>query len=249
MRRKLCVILCLVTQYLIPSRLEAQEKVTTVGIQVKPIFTSKFFGTGTQTLVDSAFTYDISQSTGFAAGLVIRKGYRKNLSIEFGINYTRRNVLIESQYQGKTGKAGMRIIGYELPFSQLVFVRLSERIYMNVSGGACINIFPSDVLTNNENLYVLGGRRFIFNPSLIANIGAEYRSTKSGYFYLGASLNRPFGPMYRLGIDYLENNQLVNSSFADLRGTYLSVDFRYFFHEDPEKKKAKLPSNKGKNKK
>ncbi|MFN5371602.1 MAG: hypothetical protein ACK5B6_09090, partial [Bacteroidia bacterium] len=78
-------------------------------------------------------------------------------------------------------------------------------------------------------------------PSLIANVGAEYRSEKSGYFYVGCSLNRPFSPIYKSVIDYVINNQVVHNAFADLRGAYLTVDFRYFFHEDPARKKAKLP--------
>jgi hypothetical protein len=221
----------------------AQEKVTTVGIQVKPIFTSKFFGTGPEEISQNGFNYKISQNTGFSGGLVIRKGYTKTLSIEFGINYSRRKITMESLYNGQSSVAQMRIIGYEIPVSQLIFIRLSEKIYMNVSGGLCINMFPSDVQTTNEVLYAIGGRKLIFNPSLIANVGFEYRTPDNGYFYLGTSLNRPFSPIYGLGIDYVINNNIVNSAITDLQGTYLTIDFRYFFHEDPERKKAKLPSD------
>jgi hypothetical protein len=140
----------------------AQEKVTTVGIQVKPIFTSKFFGTGPEEISQSGFNYKISQNTGFSGGLVIRKGYTKTLSIEFGINYSRRKITMESLYNGKASITQMRIIGYEIPVSQLIFIRLSEKIYMNVSGGVCINMFPSDVQSTNEVLYAIGGRKLIF---------------------------------------------------------------------------------------
>ena len=221
----------------------AQEKVTTVGIQVKPIFTSKFFGTGPEEISQNGFNYKISQNTGFSGGLVIRKGYTKTLSIEFGINYSRRKITMESLYNGQSSVAQMRIVGYEIPVSQLVFIRLSERIYMNVSAGLCINMFPSDVQSTNEVLYAIGGRKLIFNPSLIANVGFEYRTPDKGYFYIGTSLNRPFSPIYGLGIDYVINNNIVNSAITNLQGTYLTIDFRYFFHEDPERKKAKLPSD------
>lgn len=224
-------------------KLIAQEKVTTVGIQVKPIFTSKFFGTGPEEISQNGFNYKISQNTGFSGGLVIRKGYTKSLSLEFGINYSRRKITMESLYNGQSSITQMRIIGYEIPVSQLVFIRLSEKIYMNVSGGVCINMFPSDVQSTNEVLYAIGGRKLIFNPSLIANVGFEYRTKDKGYFYLGSSLNRPFSPIYGLGIDYVINNNIVNTAITDLQGTYLTIDFRYFFHEDPERKKAKLPSD------
>ncbi|MFM2195830.1 MAG: hypothetical protein RL092_1430 [Bacteroidota bacterium] len=224
--------------------LSAQEKVTTVGFQIKPIFASKFFGTGAQEIEQNDFNYKISQNTGFSGGLIIRKGYTKSLSLEFGINYSRRNVTIETLHQGISSVSKMKIIGYEIPLSQLIFVRLSKNIFMNVSAGACINMFPSDVQATNEVLYAIGGRKLIFNPSLIANLGFEYRSADKGYFYLGTSFNRPFSPIYGLGIDYVVNSVVVNSAFANLQGSYLTLDFKYFFHEDPERKKAKLPSDK-----
>jgi hypothetical protein len=230
-------------------QLWSQEKVTTVGVQIKPIFTSRFFGTGPEEISQNGFNYNISQSTGFSGGLVIRKGYTKTLSLEFGINYSRRKIRMESFFNGQSSMAEMRIVGYEIPFSQLIFVRLSERIYMNVSAGFCINMFPSDVQTTNEVLYAIGGRKLIFNPSLIANVGFEYRTRDKGYFYLGTSLNRPFSPIYGLGIDYIINNDVVNTVVTNLQGSYLTIDFRYFFHEDPERKKAKLPSDKPRNSK
>ncbi len=223
---------------------KAQERVTTVGFQLKPIFSASLFGTGPVSVNDSSFAYTIKQPTGFAGGMVIRKGYTKNLSLEFGLNFIRRNVYINSTHAGVSRQARMRVIGYEIPFSQLVFVRLSKTIYMNVSAGICINMFPSDVQTANDVLYAIGGRRLVFNPSLIANIGFEHRSAKSGFYYLGASLNRPFFPIYDVVADYIQNNDVVNTVNTTLSGTYLTIDFRYFFHEDPEKKKAR--SNKAK---
>ncbi len=223
---------------------KAQERVTTVGFQLKPIFSARLFGTGPVTINDSSFAYTIKQPTGFSGGMVIRKGYTKNLSLELGINFIRRNVYINSTHEGLSRQARMRVIGYEIPVSQLVFVRLSKTIYMNVSAGICVNMFPSDVQTANDVLYAIGGRRLVFNPSLIANIGFEHRSAKSGFFYLGASLNRPFVPIYDVVADYIQNNDVVNTVNTTLSGTYLTIDFKYFFHEDPEKRKAR--SNKAK---
>jgi hypothetical protein len=218
-----------------------QNKVTTVGIQLKPIFGASLFGTGPIEINDAGFTYTIRQNTGYSAGMIIRKGFEKNVSLEFGINYCRRNFGVRSQLADTTSNLQFTVIGYEIPVSGLFFVRLSERWFMNVSGGLCINMFPSDVQKANELLLVYAGRPSGINPSLIANIGAEYRSKKSGYFYVGFSLNRPFSPIYKSVIDYVINNQVVHNAFADLRGAYLTVDFRYFFHEDPARKKAKLP--------
>jgi hypothetical protein len=219
----------------------AQNKVTTVGIQLKPIFGTSLFGTGPLEIENAGFKYSIRQNTGFSGGMIIRKGFEKNVSLEFGINYCRRNFGVQSQLVDTTSNLQFTVIGYEIPVSGLFFVRLSERWFMNVSGGFCLNMFPSDVQKSNQFLLVYAGRPSGINPSLIANVGAEYRSEKSGYFYVGCSLNRPFSPIYKSVIDYVINNQVVHNAFADLRGAYLTVDFRYFFHEDPARKKAKLP--------
>lgn len=224
----------------------AQEKVSTVGFQLKPVFTSTLLGTGMETFSDSGFTYSVGQKTGFAAGMIIRRGYTKNLSLEFGINYCRRNIHIESEYGSEQSRSDMRIIGYEIPVSQLVFVRLSKHLYMNVSAGLCLNMFPSDVQSVNERIYAIAGRKLILNPSLLANLGFEYRTEKRGYFYMGASFNRPFSPIYDVAIDYYQNKTIVNSVVHSMNGAYLTVDFRYFFHEDPEKRKARSASSKKK---
>jgi hypothetical protein len=219
--------------------LHGQEKINTVGIQIKPIFSSAFFGTGPQQIIDSSFTYNLKPATGFAAGMVIRRGYTKNLSLEFGINYVRRNYSVGTDHASKQTNTNFRVIGYEIPVSQLVFIRLGKQVFMNVSAGLCLNMFPSDVQKPGEVVYIYGGRQKIFNASLIANLGVEYRTSKSGYYYLGASLNRPFSPIYAMSVQYIVNNAILNQVITNLKGSYLTVDFRYFFHEDPAKKAAR----------
>lgn len=218
---------------------QAQERVTTFGIQIRPLFSSKFFGTGPIVLTDSTFSYGIKPKTGYAVGMVIRKGLTKSLSLEFGLNYTARNFELSASNGQTTTADNMQIVGYELPITQLVFIRLSERIYMNAAAGVCINMFPSDVYKDNPQFLAYAGRERILTPSLIANLGFEYRSDKKGYFYLGASLNRPFSPIYGYSADYLDKKNVLNSVLGSINGSYLSVDFKYFFHEDPEKKGKK----------
>lgn len=217
----------------------AQERVITVGMQVKPIFSSNLFGTGPAYLTDSSVNYTFAQHWGYAAGMVIRRGYTKTLSVECGINFIARNYTLTATEGSEISSASFRIVGYEIPLSQLVFIRLGEQLYMNASGGFCINMFPSDIFTENSELRFYAGRNLIFNPSLIANIGFEYRTPKSGYFYVGSSFNRPFTPIYRAAAEYLKNQTLLSSVFTDLRGSYLTFDVRYFFPEDPQRKKLK----------
>jgi len=218
----------------------AQKDITTVGFQIKPTFTSSFIGTGPQNISDSSFNYSIKPGSGYVAGMIIRKGYTPSLSIEFGLNYAVRNTNISASNETASADNKLRIIGYEIPFSQLIFIRLSNNIYMNAGAGACLNMFPSDVFKRDTTFSVYGSRSFLFNPSLLANIGFEFRTNKSGYFYLGASLNRPFSEIYQFKFNYLNQGILQNDAYGNLNGAYLALDFKYFFHEDPEKKKKRL---------
>jgi hypothetical protein len=221
----------------------AQERVSTVGLQFKPLFSSRFFGTGPQTLTQQSFTYEIQPRFGYVLGAVIRKGYTNTLSLEFGLNYAVRNYNLAAFNNGIGSSDRLKIVGYEIPVSQLIFIRLSEYIYMNASAGICLNMFPSDVFEESENFLAYAGRNSIVTPSLLANLGFEYRTPKSGYFYFGTSLNRPFSDIFDIAIDYSANNFILNTGITSLRGSYLSIDLRYFFAEDPEKKSSKKKRN------
>jgi hypothetical protein len=225
-------------------KLQGQERVWTVGGQIKPIFSSRLFGTGPQTLADSSFIYTLRPRGGYSAGMVVRRGYTRTLSLEFGINFSARNYQVSTNGGPISAATRFRIVGYEIPFSQLVFIRLSERIYMNASGGIGLNMFPSDIVKEELPLLVYAGRELIFHPGLLANIGFEYRSKKSGYFYIGSSLNRPFNQIYTLAAQYQVNKAAVSSVLTSFRGSYLTLDLRYFFHEDPEKKVRKKQTGK-----
>jgi hypothetical protein len=212
----------------------AQENVLTFGIQFKPIFSSRFFGTGPIEEIQGDVSYRLTPAYGYSGGMMIRKGYSKRISFETGINFVRRDFKINIQEREFSLDDKFRIIGYEIPFSTLVFIQLGEYMYMNASLGLCVNMFPSDVSSNNSDYIQYSGRYNIFNPSLLSNIGFEYRTRSSGYFYFGVSLNRPFTPIYLTAIDYLRN-QNTSIFRTPLRGSYLTLDFRYFFHEDPKK--------------
>jgi hypothetical protein len=225
---------------LLSSVVWAQKDITTVGFQLKPTFTSSFIGTGPQTIIDSSFNYSIKPRSGYVAGMIIRKGYTPSLSIEFGLNYAVRNTSISASNGIESADDKLKIVSYEIPFSQLIFIRLSNTIFMNAGAGACLNMFPSDVFKRDSTFSTYGSRSMLFNPSLLANIGFEFRTNESGYFYFGASLNRPFSEIYQFKFNYLNQGILQNAAYGNLNGAYIALDFKYFFHEDPEKKKKRL---------
>lgn len=215
----------------------SQQGVITFGLQYKPILPFKILNVSDSPLEGIGLEGTISPTLGHNFGAVIRRGFTKNISLETGINYNLRNFRVDATLDDTLdGVLNFGVVTYEIPIQGLVYVRLSEQFYMNVATGFSINFRASDVGTFSEdkNFSALG-RIQIVNLAYVANIGFEYRTKKSGYFYLGATLTNPFRP---LGLVQVKSEVLLNSktALADLSGNYISVDLRYFFHENKQKK-------------
>jgi len=221
----------------------AQENVTTVGFQIKPLIPSGLFRTDNVSLNQNDVDYSISQGFGYSGGMVIRRGLNKNFSLETGIGYVLRNfeATMTDNLNGFSSKTSYSIIGYEIPTLGLVYIKLSDEIFMNVAFGTSLDMFPSEVATQAEDTLFrqVSFRNSWLKLSLLANVGWEYRTEEKGIFYVGASFHRPFTYMYRgrLRYDRVTNRE---EAFLDISGNYLTLDFRYFFHEDPEKKKVRV---------
>ena len=111
---------------------------------------------------------------------------------------------------------------------------------MNTSLGVSIDMFPSNIATQDVNFSNFTVRRNWLQASVIGNLGFEFRSENSGYFYLGASVHRPFNTIAQTRLEYYREPTVVGSEARlELSGNYLTVDFRYYFHEDKKKKKKK----------
>ena len=227
---------------LLTVQINAQDNVLTAGIQIKPIFSNEFFKTGPQSLSgDSGTNFTVKPGSGFCAGMIVRYGITKNVSFETGINYVKRKYALTIQDSTFfTGNSDFRIVGYEIPVSALVFIQLSEKMFMDASLGISLDFFPSNVQSRDDYFRQIGERKNWVSESVIANLGYEYRTEKSGYFYIGASYHRPFKDIYYSTVAYYRNKDDYTSGQQFLlSGNYLTVDFRYFFHEDPLKKQSK----------
>lgn len=218
----------------------AQRNITTVGFQIKPIFSNGFFTTGNETVSQQGIKFDVELHSGFSAGMLVRRGFSDLLAMECGINYVKRSYLLQIKDGNFTGESRFRIIGYEIPLSLLVYIKLGEKIFMNASMGPSLDMFASDVKSEDSYFYQRSYRKSLFQPAVTGNLGWEYRTQKSGYFYIGASYHRPFSYIYLAKINYLGNTIPVEESLA---GNYLTVDFRYFFYEDPKKKNKPIKSD------
>lgn len=224
------------------SIVNAQDNVLTAGFQFKPIFPSKFFNTGPQSKDSSGVNFTLKPNSGYCFGMIVRYGISNRISMESGINYVKRTTELSISDGAFKGISKFKIIGYEIPMSGLVFIQLSEKIFMDASLGASFDFFPSDVQSSDDYFKQFGKRKNWIFASVLANLGWEYRTAKSGFFYIGASYHRPFKDIYVSTVVYkpdATSNECKECQQFLLSGNYLTFDLRYFFHEDPLKKNSK----------
>ena len=233
---------CMVSEYLF-----SQERITTLGFQIKPMVPSRFFGTGPLSLEGDSLQATFTNKTGWSAGMVIRKGLTKMWSIESGISMMQRNYQLDffSQRFDQGGKTQYRFIGYEIPLQALVYVQLGKQVYMNSSAGVSCNFYPSNLLkqgfvqkdTSVVDYSIRTYRARWNQVSVIINYGFEYRSKKSGYYYIGASFHRPFGRIAG-SQGLVESTSGSERLWLSLSGSYFSIDLKYFLFDKYKTKKA-----------
>lgn len=228
--------------------LNAQQRVTTFGFQFKPMVPSKFFGNGTENAEIPEFTAEFKPRFGLNYGMIVRKGLSRNWSIETGICFVQRNFTLSFQNTDleETPKIDFRYICYEIPLQGMVFVKLGERLFMNASGGVSLDLYPSNVESTTSasrdtvfyDFYQKTWKTNWIQFALLANYGFEWRTPSSGYFYLGVSYHRPFREI-GTSVVRMERDGDPSSAYVFLKGNYLTADLRYFFHENPERRKPK----------
>ena len=221
---------------------QAQVGVTTFGLQLKPVIPFGFFEPMT-TLQQEHLMGTLELKGGLAFGMTVRTGISKSISLEAGIDQiTRRYQFgIENDTSGYTDSGSLRFVGYEVPLTCLVYIRLGERTWMNNALGVSIDFYPGDAKKELELAQAYLFRRNWAQIGVVGNIGVEYRTEKSGYFYLGATFHRPFGDMAQADVTWLDRyaGYRPYKMSTLLSGSYLTLDLRYYFHEDPDKTKVR----------
>lgn len=222
----------------------AQQGVTTFGIQVKPVIPLEFFDPLT-TVERENLQGTIELTGGFAFGMNIRVGITKAVSIETGIGQiTRRyNFSLRNDTSGFFGQDQVRYVGYEIPLTGLVYIRLGERTWMNSALGVALDMYPSDAQRDLENGRIYMFRNNWVQAGVLGNMGVEYRTEKTGIIYLGATYHQPFNDMVTADLTYASsaNNFFPYVMRTALDGGYLTLDLRYYFHEDPQRVQRKRP--------
>ncbi|HRD51273.1 MAG TPA: hypothetical protein PKY96_01360 [Flavobacteriales bacterium] len=221
--------------------LTAQVGVTTLGIQVKPVIAVDYFEPAVTKEMEH-LRFRVELQGGIAYGMSVRVGLSKMLSLETGLGQIQRRYQFNTvnDTNGYNGSRSFRYVGYELPLTALVYLRLGERTWMNTALGASLDFYPSDaqtiVGTGESGIYVF--RQNWAQASVLGNIGFEYRTERSGYFYLGATYHRPFTDLAQADATWTYFGPPAVQRFTTrmaLSGTYLTIDLRYYFHEDPDK--------------
>jgi hypothetical protein len=237
MKLRLAVVFFLFTHVLF-SQVKKERVPTYFGFQVKPIFPGVFIGTTSfDANADGLYTH-FKQATGFSFGGVVRVGLTKLIALETGLNLTQRNYKVASSVPDSNQYVNGRIryLTYDIPISALFYIRLAERAYMNVSIGAAISYNPTvsgvkimpDGYHTFENFAL--GKKVL--AEAIGNIGFEYRTPKSGIFYLGAAARVPFEPLFYLKSRYSYEGFSIETDAENqgrVDGSYISLEIKYFF--------------------
>jgi len=210
------------------------------GLQIRPIFPTQFIGSSTTEFKQNdgetvQYNSTLQQKIGYSFGGTVRAGITKLIAIETGINFYRRNFSIDMEIPDSSIMATNDIgfVSYDIPLNALFYIKLAEKWYMNASIGVSVNFKPTDIAVvtkpggNNEFQHI-GVAQNKFGFDFNANVGFEFRTEKKGFFYLGGSANVPFKPLFDMVLNY--SNQGYKSRVIEpVDGSYLSVDFKYFF--------------------
>lgn len=173
--------------------------------------------------------------------MVVRAGITETITLETGISQINRrfDVRVTNDTSGYSDGGVLRFIGYEVPAMALVYIRLGERSYMNNAIGFSLDLYPSDaeVIFDESRAYL--ARNNWAQAGVVGNIGVEYRTRKSGTFYLGATYHRPFGDIAQAELRWFDAVNRETLAMNRIGGSYLTVDLRYFFHSDPERRRRR----------
>lgn len=217
------------------------------GFQFKPLIPLSVVGDRPFEIEKDGFTTTVSSRFGYNYGGIVRMGLSRLIAIETGLSYTKRNYQLDYSVPDSnlSATSGVGFVNFDIPANLLVYIRLGREQYMNASLGTSLNFYPSNVrtLTNPEgiNLFIFEGRRGgFFSFDINSNVGFEYRTKKSGVFYLGVSGKLPLQPIFIVASEYRYDTQRT-VAFGQVEGATFSLDLKYFFHNPPKKGVQYIP--------
>ena len=236
-KRRFSILLgvILLSLSLLPYSSIAQDDPMVVGFQFRPIFKNKFFNSGNADLIQNDVNFTIEPTLGFSWGMVVRMPLANKVSVESGINYMKRNYAFGVTDLDSTFSttANFAIVEYEIPVSAMIHIRLGERFYMNNSAGVSLNMFKRSEVEFIDNISYTFNRKSWMNFALIANIGWEYRTENSGYFYLGSSYQLPFTRVIVMKAVY-DKNIGIEELETEMNLGFFTIDLKYYLPSNPD---------------
>lgn len=217
----------------------------TVGLKFRPLIPSQLLRTANQTVTGNEqdgngfLRMSVDQKLGYSFGMTVRKNFSQRFAIETGVNFLRRgyDVAVTDLDSNLTEAVDFGISAYEIPLSALVYIRLGEQLHMNTALGFSLDIGARSVANNTRTFDQFTAIRK-FNGGIVANVGLEWRTKKTGSMYVGATYHLPTGPIADTKINYYRTGGNSDGSLeTPLDGSYLTLDLRYYFHESIDGKK------------
>jgi hypothetical protein len=221
------------------------------GIHTKIIVPSNFLGSVKTSLVNEGFQSTLTQKTGFSYGALIRADYTKNITLECGINYIQRQFTADMSYSDSieliqdTNK--LTFINYELPITGIVKIQLARTVFALVGLGPSFTFKPTNValvdLPGGKHTFYHSGSVKKFGVDLNVQGGFEFRTKKSGYFYIGSGVKVPTAYLFNWGGKYAQQGSSESLiAFDKTNGAFLSFDIRYYL---PNIRNSGMQFNKG----
>jgi hypothetical protein len=209
----------------------AQDDLPTLGAEIRPLIPSDLFAIKAPNPTFGHKVFTINPQGSYSAGGVIRLNLTKFWNLESGIYYTSRVYGSNMKDSGGINASGKIIFdNYEVPVLGLIYIRLAKNIYLNNAFGLSLDFFPTDAQSpDNGYYYQKLARTYWILPALMANIGAEYRTEKNGYFYLGALYHRMLIPMGQTEFFFNDSGFPAYTPAQQIQGHYFAVDLKYFF--------------------
>jgi hypothetical protein len=217
------------------------------GVQVRSIIPTNFVGNPITTLQKDGLQASLQQTIGYSFGGIVRVGLTELIALETGINFSQRYFKV----QGSIADSGIYVtnqlgfIQYDLPLNGLIYIKLTKRFFANASLGVTAGFKPTSIATQNN----IDGSKFFYHTGFVnkkasldlnGNLGFEFRSKKTGFYYLGTTVRLPLAPLFTYISTYRNQGYKV-TQYGDVSGAFLGIDLRYFFRNVKAQKEDKRP--------
>ncbi len=207
------------------------------GLQARILQPSEFLGPSTSTLLDGGFSSSLNQKTGFSYGALIRADYTKSISLEVGLNYIQRQFNAQMNYTDSVTSISdsnkLTFINYEIPLTGIVKIQMGQKLFATAGLGPSFSYKPTNVALIDQpggpHTFYHSGTVKKFGIDLNAQIGFEFRTRKSGIYYIGGAVKVPTSYLFNWGGKYSkQNSSQYFIDFTKVNGAFLTVDLRYY---------------------